>query len=116
MNRFLLASLFIIFLDLFYYFLTKDIYIGKIQEIQKSTFQFRIEGALIRYVALCAGFYYFIALRGGKPIDAALYGAVFGSIFNGTMYASFTEWNAVGAFLDTLWLSVLLTSATYILY
>lgn len=107
--------LFIIPLDLFYYFLTKDIYIGKIQEIQKQPFEFRIEGAFIRYVALCVGFYYFIARMGGKLIDAALYGAIFGAIFNGTMYASFLEWNAIGAFLDTLWLSMLFAFSTYIL-
>jgi hypothetical protein len=41
----------ILSLDLAYYYFVKDIYIEKIEEIQKRPFQFRISGATLDWLA-----------------------------------------------------------------
>lgn len=109
------ASILLI-LDLVYYCLSKNIYIGKIEEIQKQPLQFRIEGAIIRYIAMVVGLYVFVLSKRLSPAYAFVFGLVFGGIFNGTMYASFRNWNGLGGLLDTLWLSSLFAITTYLTY
>ena len=101
-------------IDGIYYALSKDIYINKIEEIQQKEFKFRISGAIIRYAILIAGLTYFIIGKNGSLLDAFLLGLLINGACNGTMFASFSEWNALGAFLDTLWMGLLFAGTVYL--
>lgn len=114
LKQIFLSSLFLILLDLLYYILTKSYYINKIEEIQKEEFQFRISGVIIRYFFIILGLTYFILQKKYSLKDAFILGIVFGGIFNGTMYSSFINWDARGAFIDTLWLGLLFSLTTYL--
>ena len=99
----------LVLLDLVYYFLTKKFYIKKIEEIQKTKFNFRIIGGIVRYISLFVLFKYFLLDKKVKnKYEPFMLGFLFGILFNSTMWASFSEWNWIWAVLDSLWLGMLL--------
>ena len=114
MLKLILSGISLILIDNIYYQLTKDIYIDKIEEIQQRPFAFRPLGAIIRYLVLIFGLYYFIIKRNASLIEALSLGIFVNGATNGTMYASFTDWNGIGAMLDTLWMGLLFVFVTFI--
>lgn len=109
-----ILGVFLILFDSLYYTFTSQIYIKKIEEIQQRPFTFRIYGAIVRYSILIVGLSYFILNKNGSLLDAFLLAILLNGAFNGTMYASFSNWNAIGALLDTLWFGILFVATVYI--
>ena len=120
MNK-LIKTLFIIsvtMLTLDFIFLSANQKMFEIQiaDVQRVSLQFRPMGALLCYIALVFGLYYFIIKTNRPPLDAFLLGLVINAVYEGTTYAILKKWKWQLVIMDTLWGGVLLSLTTIITY
>jgi uncharacterized membrane protein len=102
-------------LDSVYLFLTKSIFGELVAKIQRTAMQFRIEGAIVVYLLLALGLYYFIVKPGLSAWEAALLGLVIYGTFDFTNYTMFKNYDLKIAIMDTVWGSLLFALTTLIL-
>ena len=120
MNK-LVKTLFIIsvtMLTLDFIFLSANQKMFEIQiaDVQRVSLQFRPMGAILCYIALVFGLYYFIIKTNRSPLDAFLLGVVINAVYEGTSYAILKKWKWQIVVMDTLWGGVLLSLTTIITY
>jgi len=120
MNQ-LVKTLFIIsvtLLTLDFIFLSANQKMFEIQiaDVQRVSLQFRPMGAILCYIALVFGLYYFIIKTNRSPLDAFLLGVVINAVYEGTSYAILKKWKWQTVVMDTLWGGVLLSLTTIITY
>ena len=101
-------------LDSCYLYLTKTMFASLVVKIQKTAMQIRIEGALIVYLLLAIGLYYFIIKQGRTALEAGLLGLVIYGTFDFTNYAMFKNYDIWIALMDTLWGTLLFTLTTLV--
>jgi uncharacterized membrane protein len=120
MNK-LVKTLFIIsviMLTLDFIFLSANQKMFEIQiaDVQRVSLQFRPMGAILCYIALVFGLYYFIIKTNRSPLDAFLLGLVINAVYEGTTYSIMKKWKWQIVVMDTLWGGVLLSLTTIITY
>jgi len=115
MKTFLSILVIMLLLDSVYLYFTKSIFGVLVAKIQRTAMQFRIEGAIIVYLLLAFGLYYFIVKPGLSPWEAGLLGLVIYGTFDFTNYAMFKNYDLKTAIMDTVWGSVLFALTTLIL-
>lgn len=98
--------------DSVYLFLTKSIFGEMVAKIQRTAIQFRLEGAIIVYLLLGIGLYYFIVKPGRSAWEAALLGLVIYGTFDFTNYTMFKNYDLKVAIMDTVWGSLLFALTT----
>ncbi len=103
-------------LDAFYLNLTKNIFSSMIQNIQGEKIQLNIYGAIICYILLIGGLYYFIIKERRSIFDAFLFGFVIYGVYDSTNYAVIKKWLYSAAIMDTVWGGILMALTTYIVY
>ena len=111
----LLILVIMLLLDSVYLFLTKSIFGELVAKIQRTAMQFRMEGAIVVYVLLALGLYYFIVKPGLSAWEAALLGLVIYGTFDFTNYTMFKNYDLKIAIMDTVWGSLLFALTTLIL-
>jgi uncharacterized membrane protein len=111
----LLILVIMLLLDSVYLFLTKSIFGELVAKIQRTAMQFRIEGAIVVYLLLALGLYYFIVKPGLSAWEAALLGLVIYGTFDFTNYTMFKNYDLKIAIMDTVWGSLLFALTTLIL-
>jgi len=114
MKIFLTILLILLAVDSVYLFLTKSIFGEVVAKIQRTAIQFRLEGAVVVYLLLALGLYYFIIKPGRSPWEAALLGLVIYGTFDFTNYAMFKNYDLMTAMMDTVWGSLLFFITTFI--
>ena len=102
-------------LDSVYLFLTRSLFGEMVAKIQRTAMQFRLEGAVIVYLLLAIGLYYFIVKPGRSAWDAALLGLVIYGTFDFTNYAILKNYDLKIAIMDTVWGSILFALTTLVL-
>jgi len=106
----------LVLLDSIYLWLMKNAFNQQISIIQGSPIQLNIFAAVICYISLIFGLYYFI-IREKKSIkDAFLLGLVIYSVFDLTNLALLRNWSPIIALIDSLWGGVLFGSTTALVY
>ena len=111
----LLILVIMLLLDSVYLFLTKSIFGELVAKIQRTAMQFRMEGAIVVYLLLALGLYYFIVKPGLSAWEAALLGLVIYGTFDFTNYTMFKNYDLKIAIMDTVWGSLLFALTTLIL-
>jgi uncharacterized membrane protein len=101
-------------LDLVYLYFTKSIFGELVAKIQRTAIQFRIEGAIIVYLLLAIGLYYFIVKPGLSAWEAGLLGLVIYGTFDFTNYTILKNYDLKIAIMDTVWGSLLFALTTLI--
>jgi len=104
--------------DIIFILLTKQIYENQVIEIQRVIMQPKLTGALMCYLLLFFGFYYFIMREKRSVTDAFLMGILVYGVYATTVYTAFKKWKLELVALDTLWggaLFALTTMTTYYL-
>ena len=101
-------------LDSVYLYLTKSMFGELVAKIQRTAMQFRIEGAIIVYILLALGLYYFIVKPGLSAWEAGLLGLVIYGTFDFTNYAMLKNYDLKIAIMDTVWGSLLFALTTLI--
>ena len=102
-------------LDSVYLYFTKSIFGELVAKIQRTAMQLRIEGAIIVYILLAIGLYYFIVKPGLSAWEAGLLGLVIYGTFDFTNYAMLKNYDLKIAIMDTVWGSLLFALTTLIL-
>jgi uncharacterized membrane protein len=112
----ILTGLVMLSLDAIYLSAMRDIFEIQIAAVQRVALQFRPLGAVICYILLISGLYYFI-LRTRRPIsDAFFLGIVIYGVYESTTYALLKQWKLKTLIMDTLWGGILFALTTGIVY
>ena len=112
----MIAIITMILLDFTYIYLTKAIYDNVVHSIQGSDLKIKIIPALLVYVFLLGGLYYFILLPKRPITDAFILGLVMYAMFSLTNLAIFDKWSYKIVMMDSLWGASLFAMTTFITY
>ena len=110
------ATTFVIFviLDSIYLFMMKGYFDNQIKSIQGSIIKMNLLPAVLCYISLVFGLYYFI-IKDNKPLlQAFLLGLVIYSVYETTNWALFMAWKPTTVIIDTLWGGILFTLTAFI--
>ena len=103
-------------LDFIYISANKNTFEIQVADVQRVSLQMRPVGAILSYIALIFGLYYFI-IKPHRPIfDALLLGLVIYAVYEGTTYALLKKWKWNIVIMDTLWGGILFALTTFITY
>jgi uncharacterized membrane protein len=103
-------------LDSVYLYSTKNLFGEMVAKIQRTALQMRLVGAVIVYLLLAVGLYYFIVKPGRSVWEAALLGLVIYGTYDFTNYAILKNYDLTIAIMDTVWGSTLFALTTHTLY
>ena len=106
----------LILLDLVYFYFMKSWFSNQILKIQGSSLQPNLVGAILCYISLTIGLYYFIIKDRRSIFDAFLLGIVIYSVYDLTNLALFRKWSPITVIIDSLWGGVLFGLTTSIIY
>jgi len=111
-----LTSVIFLLLDACYITLTKSAWDIQIASVQRVSMQIRPIGAIVCYILLILGLYYFILRTRRTPLDAFLLGLLIYGVFESTNYAIFKKWDWKIAIMDTLWGGAVFALTTVAIY
>ena len=113
-----ILATFIVFviIDSIYLTSMKVFFDKQVNLIQGSNIEMKIIPAVLCYISLVVGLYYFIIKERKSLLDAFLLGFVIYSVYEFTNWALFKNWKITTVLIDTLWGSVLFTLTTAIIY
>ena len=113
---FILPGIIMLGLDFIFLYTNLNTFTKQIMDVQGTSIQFKILGAIICYICLIYGLYYFV-LREHRPItDAIILGLVIYGVYESTTYALFTKWKFETMLLDISWGGILFGLTTYLTY
>lgn len=84
--------------------------------VQGSPAKFKRMPAVITYLILTLGLYYFIIKDRRPVIDAFLFGILIYGVYDFTNYATLKKWTLAFSIKDTLWGGIVFTISTFIIY
>lgn len=114
--QFMIMSAIFLALDFTYIYFVSDYFSRQITNIQRVSMKFRPAGAVICYILLLAGLYWFIVSRRKPTLDAALLGALIYGVYDTTNYATLKKWEAKFAVIDVIWGAMLFWTTTALTY
>ena len=103
-------------LDAIYLTVNKQAFLDQIVNIQRTVMQFRIVPAIICYILLIFGLYYFIIRKKRSILDAFIFGLVIYGVYDATNYATLKNYSLNLAIMDTVWGGTLMAATTFITY
>ena len=118
LNLYQVLATFIVFvtLDSIYLISMKTFFDNQVKSVQGSIIQMNLLAAILCYISLVFGLYYFI-IKDRKPLfDAFLLGLVIYTVYEFTTWALFKNWKVATVIMDSLWGSILFTLTTAIVY
>jgi uncharacterized membrane protein len=101
-------------LDSVYLYLTKSLFSDMVTKIQKTAMQIRMGSAVIVYLLIATGLYYFIIKQNRSIWEAGLLGLVIYGTFDFTNYAMFKNYDLLISLMDTAWGAILFASVAYL--
>jgi uncharacterized membrane protein len=111
-----LTGVVLLSLDAIYITAMKNMFEIQIAAVQRVALQFRLFGAIMCYLLLIGGLYYFI-LRTRRPVsDAFFLGILIYGVYESTTYALLKNWKWETVAIDTLWGGILFALTTAIVY
>lgn len=112
----LLTGVIMLSLDAIYISALKDMFEVQIAAVQRVALQFRLFGAIMCYILLIGGLYYFILQDRRSIADAFFLGIVIYGVYESTTYALLKQWKLKTLIIDTLWGGILFALTTGIVY
>jgi len=103
-------------LDFMYITTTRNMFEIQIADVQRVALQLRPLGAVLCYLLLVIGLYYFIVREHRPVFDAFLLGLVIYGVYETTSYALLKKWKWNIVLMDTLWGGILFALTTSITY
>ena len=113
-----ILATFIVFviIDSIYLTSMKAFFDKQVNLIQGSNIEMKLIPAVLCYISLVVGLYYFIIKERKSLVEAFLLGFVIYSVYEFTNWALFKNWKITTVLIDTLWGAVLFTLTTAIIY
>jgi uncharacterized membrane protein len=112
----IVAIITMLLLDSIYIYLTSTMYNNLLRLIQGSDLKIKIIPALLVYVFLLGGLYYFILVPKRPIMDAFILGLVIYAVFDLTNLAILDKWSYQIVIMDSLWGASLFAMTTFITY
>ena len=112
----IISTIILLVLDFIYISINKTAFENQVADIQRVALKVNIVGAILCYLFLIGGLYYFILMKKQSVFDAFLFGLVIYGVYETTTYAMFKKWSPYLATMDTLWGGVLFATTTYLTY
>jgi len=103
-------------LDFIYISVIRNMFEIQIADVQRVALQVRPLGAVLCYLLLVIGLYYFIVREHRPVFDAFLLGLVIYGVYETTSYALLKKWRWNIVLMDTLWGGILFALTTFITY
>jgi len=109
---------FVVFVTLDSIYLTsmKGYFDNQVKSVQGSIIQMNLLAAVLCYISLVFGVYYFIIREKKSLLQAFLLGLVIYTVYEFTTWALFKNWKLTTVVLDSLWGATLFTLTTAIVY
>jgi len=111
----LFTAIIFVCIDSVYLTLMSSYMLNQVKSVQGSPLKMNFLAAIICYLFLVFGIYYFIIKPKRSVRDAFLLGVVIYSVFELTNLAIFKNWSILTVLLDTLWGGVLFGTTTYLI-
>lgn len=115
-GKILLVAVTLTLFDSIYLYVMKDYFNKQILQVQGSGIKMNVYAAILCYVALVFGLYYFIIKDGRSIYEAFLLGIVIYSVYELTSLSLLKNWTITTAVMDTLWGGILFTLTTLAVY
>lgn len=112
----IVSGITMLLLDFAFLSFNKKAFEDQIINVQRVIMQMKVSGAIICYIFLIFGLYYFIIRNKRSILDAFLFGLVIYGVYETTNYATLKKWSPYLATMDTIWGGVLMASTTFITY
>jgi uncharacterized membrane protein len=112
--KILLIAAIMLPLDGAYIYAMNDIFKQQITNVQRVVMKFRMLGAVICYILMVLGLYYFVVRPRASVVDAFFLGVLINGVYDTTNYATLKRWDAKFAVVDTVWGGVLMAPTTYL--
>lgn len=112
----LICAIIFISLDIGFISLNNKIYADQVISVQRTALTVKPVGAIMCYLFLVSGLYYFIIRKHESPWTAFLLGLFVYGVFETTSYAILKNWKIQTVIIDTLWGGVLMAATTWITY
>jgi uncharacterized membrane protein len=108
----------IVFLSLDFVFLysMRSMFNKQVVAVQGSPVVFDIYAAILCYIALIFGIYYFIIREKKSILEAFLLGIIIYAVYETTTLAILKNWTYKTAIIDTIWGGTLFALTTFIVY
>ena len=84
--------------------------------VQGSPIVFNVYAAILCYISLIFGIYYFIIREKKSILDAFLLGVVIYAVYETTTLSLLKNWTYKTAIIDTIWGGTLFALTTFIVY
>ena len=115
-NRYCQTLWILVLLDFMYITYMKGYFERQVKEVQGSSIQLNLVAAIVCYLSLSFGLYYFIIREKKGLADAFLLGLVIYSTYELTTLSLFKNWSIKTVIIDSLWGAILFTLTTAIVY
>ena len=112
----IMTGIIMIIMDSIYLSNMSNYFKNQIKLVQKSPLKLNIIGAIICYIFLVLGLYYFIISRNESILNAFLFGLVIYAVYEYTNYALLEDWSFQTTLLDTMWGGILFAVTTFLVY
>ncbi len=112
LNTIIIILVIMLALDSIYLYATSSIFGVLVAKIQRTAMQVRLSGAIVVYLLLALGLYYFIIKDDRSAWEAGLLGLIIYGTFDFTNYAMFKNYDLSVAIMDTLWGGILFALTT----
>ena len=111
----LFTAIIFVCIDSIYLRLMSSYMSNQVKAVQGSPLKMNFLAAIICYLFLVFGLYYFIIKPKRSYRDAFLLGVVIYSVFELTNMAIFSNWSILTVLIDTLWGGMLFSTTTYLI-
>jgi uncharacterized membrane protein len=112
----LVASVILVVIDIVFLSVNRKIFEDQIIEIQRVAMNIKLESAIMCYLLLIAGYYWFILRTHRSPMEAFFLGILVYGVYETTSYALLKKWKLTTVIVDTLWGGILLFLTTFFTY
>jgi uncharacterized membrane protein len=102
--------------DIIFLYLNRNLFNNQIEKIQGSSINIKKFSAILCYIALIFGLYYFIIKDKKSVLDAIILGLFVYSVYELTNMSLFENWEYKTVIIDTLWGGALFGLTTYTVY
>jgi uncharacterized membrane protein len=116
LSEILITFVVFIALDSIYLTSMKQFFDNQVKSIQGSAIQMNLLAAVLCYISLVFGVYYFIIREKKSLFEAFLLGLVIYTVYEFTNWALFKNWKLTTVIMDSLWGAILFTLTTAIVY
>lgn len=112
----IILTILILVIDCSYLYGIRNIFSKQIVDVQNSPLKMDFLAAVLCYVLIVFGLYYFIIRERKSIFEAFMFGVVIYGIYELTTKAIITNWRWQTVLLDTVWGGILFTIVTAIFY